>query len=269
LSSTDDAAVDEDLEAPIPPQRSRVPGWLEFPVLLVVAVGLAVLIKSFVVQAFYIPSSSMEKTLHGCDGCRGDRILVNKLVYHVRDIKRGDIIVFNGKDNYSDDAAPDYVASNPVSGALHRIVDFVGLAPAGTDYVKRVIGLPGDVVQCCDPQGRVIVNGVPLDEPYVYQDDHHVFGPVTVPAGRLWVMGDHRNDSQDSRYIDPATVPEKDVIGRAFVTIWPPSRWGWLSPRTYHGVPAALGSAAPMLLATALVAPVGVLRRRRRRAKRP
>ena len=188
LSSTDDAtpAVAEDpSEVPVAAEgrRSRAPGWLEFPILVVVAVGLAVLIKSFLLQAFYIPSSSMEQTLHGCDGCRGDRILVNKIVYDLRPIHRGDIIVFNGKDNYPDDTAPAYVASNPITGALHDLVDFVGLAPAGTDFVKRVIGLPGDKVQCCDPLGRVIVNGVPIDEPYVYEDDHHVFGPVTVPKG--------------------------------------------------------------------------------------
>jgi signal peptidase I len=126
-----------------------------------------------------------------------------------------------------------------------------------------VIGLPGDTVQCCDPLGRVEVNGVALNEPYVYQDDHHVFGPVKVPAGKLWLMGDHRSESDDSRYVGP--VPEKDVIGRAFVTIWPPSRWRLLSPVTYHGVPAAAAGATPMVLAAAIVAPMSWLRRRRRR----
>ncbi|MDX6242967.1 MAG: signal peptidase [Frankiales bacterium] len=270
MSSTDDAppaVADEPLAEPgeAAGRPSRTPAWLEFPILVVIAVGLAVLIKTFLLQAFYIPSPSMEQTLHGCDGCRGDRILVNKIVYHLRGIHRGDIVVFDGKDNYSSDSTPQYVASNPVSGALHTLVDFVGLAPAGTDYVKRVIGLPGDKVQCCDSLGRVMVNGVPLDEPYVYQDDHHTFGPVTVPKGRLWVMGDHRSASDDSRYV--GAVPESDVIGRAFVTIWPPSRWRWLSPQTYHGVPAAVTSATPMLLAAAVVGPVGLARRRRRRRR--
>jgi signal peptidase I len=270
LSSTDDAAPtvsDERVAEPADgsTKRPRTPAWLEFPILIVIAVGLAVLIKTFLLQAFYIPSSSMEQTLHGCPGCQGDRILVNKLVYDVRGIHRGDIVVFNGKDNYATDATPAYVASNPVSGALHNLIDFIGLAPQGTDYVKRVIGLPGDTVQCCDSAGRVTVNGVGLDEPYVYQDDHHAFGPVTVPAGKLWVMGDHRSASDDSRYV--GAVPEKDVIGRAFVTIWPPSRWRWLSPQTYHGVPAAAASAAPMLLAAAVVVPAGLVRRRRRRRR--
>jgi signal peptidase I len=248
-------------------RRARIPGWLELPILVLVAVGIAVLIKAFLVQAFFIPSGSMEQTLHGCDGCQGDRILVNKLVYDLRSIHRGDIVVFNGKDNYPADSAPVYVPGNPVSRVIHDVIDFVGLAPQGTDYVKRVIGLPGDVVECCDAQGRVTVNGVGLDEPYVYEDNHLAFGPVTVPPGRLWVMGDHRNSSDDSRYITPATVPESDVIGRAFVTIWPPSRWRLLSPVSYHGVPAAAASAVPMLLATAIVVPTGLLRRRRRRRR--
>lgn len=242
---------------------SRLRGWLEFPVLLVIAVALAVLIKTFLLQAFFIPSGSMETTLHGCPGCHGDRILVNKLVYDIRSIHRGDIVVFDGKDNYPDDEAPAYVPGNPVSRVLHDAIDFVGLSPKGTDYVKRVVGLPGDVVKCCDAGGHVVVNGVTLKEPYVFQDDHHAFTAVTVPAGKLWLMGDHRSESEDSRYVGP--VPKGDVVGRAFVTIWPPSRWRLLSPVTYHGVPAAAAGAAPMALAALVVTPVGLLRRRRRR----
>ena len=268
MSGADDAVPavsDEPLVADVPAKqaRMRAPGWLEFPVLVLIAVGLAVLIKTFLLQAFYIPSASMEQTLHGCQGCQGDRILVNKLVYDLRGIHRGDIVVFNGKDNYPDDTAPAYVASNPVAGALHDVLNTIGLTPKGTDFVKRVIGLPGDTVACCDPLGRVTVNGVAVDEPYLYQDDHHVFGPVKVAPGKIFVMGDHRNDSQDSRYV--GAVPENDVIGRAFVTIWPPGRWRWLSPQTYHGVPAAAASASPLLLAAAIVAPIGLVRRRRRR----
>ena len=141
---------------------------------------------------------------------------------------------------------------------MHDVADFVGLTPKGTDYIKRVIGLPGDVVACCDAQGRVTVNGVGIDEPYIYvdpgeTDSNKVFGPVTVPDGRLWVMGDHRNASEDSRLIHPSTVPESDVIGRAFVIIWPPSRWSFLSPRSYHGVPAHAAGASPLLLGAAVV----------------
>jgi signal peptidase I len=175
-------------------------------------------------------------------------------------------VVFDGKDNYPADEVPAYVPSNVVTRVIHDTVSFVGLSPKGTDYVKRVIGLPGDTVKCCDPLGRVEVNGVALNEPYVYQDDHHAFAAVTVPAGELWLMGDHRSESDDSRYV--GAVPESDVIGRAFITIWPPSRWRLLSPVSYHGVPAAAAGAAPMALATAVVLPIGVIRRRRRRRRR-
>jgi signal peptidase I len=248
--------------------KPRLTFWQELPILVAIAVGLAVLIKSFLFQAFFIPSGSMEQTLHGCQGCQGDRVMVNKVVYHLRGIKRGDIVVFNGKDNYPDEAPVQSEPSNIVSRVFHDVADFVGLTPKGTDYIKRVIGLPGDVVQCCDAQGRVTVNGVGLDEPYIYvdpglTDTNKTFGPVTVPKGQLWVMGDHRNMSQDSRFVHG--VPESDVIGRAFVVIWPPSRWKFLSPRSYAGVPAHVTGASPMILGAAVVLASTGLRRRRRR----
>jgi signal peptidase I len=267
----DDGVVEAARSAPkhAAPRRPRLTFWQELPILVVVAVGLAVLIKSFLFQAFFIPSGSMEKTLHGCQGCSGDRVMVNKVVYHLRGIKRGDIVVFDGKDNYPDEAPVELEPSNPVSRVVHDVASFIGLTPKGTDYIKRVIGLPGDVVQCCDAQGRVTVNGVGIDEPYVFvdpgeTDSNKVFGPVTVPKGRLWVMGDHRNASRDSRFVH--AVPEKDVIGRAFVIVWPPSRWTFLSPRSYHGVPAHVAGAGPMLLgAAAVLAGTGLRRRRRQR----
>ena len=177
--------------------------------------------------------------------------------------------MFDGKDNYPDDPSSQVDPTNPVSRALHDAADFVGLTPKGTDYIKRVIGLPGDTVRCCDAQGRVTVNGVGLNEPYIYldpgmTDSNKEFGPVTVPKGRLWVMGDHRNGSTDSRLITPSTVPENDVIGRAFVIVWPPSRWAFLSPRSYHGVPARIAGASPVLLSLAVVLTGTGLRRRRR-----
>ena len=270
----DDAGVtDTEGAAEAPTQahehRPRLSFWQELPILVAVAVGLAVLIKSFLFQAFFIPSGSMEQTLHGCTGCQGDRVMVNKVVYHLRGIHRGDIVVFNGKDNYPDEAPVDTVPSNVVSRVFHDVADFVGLTPKGTDYIKRVIALPGEKVQCCDAQGRVEVNGVGLNEPYIYidpgmTDTNKAFGPVTVPKGKIWVMGDHRNMSQDSRFVQ--AVPESDVIGRAFVVIWPPSRWKFLSPRSYGGIPASVAGASPMILgAGAVLLGTGLRRRRRRR----
>jgi signal peptidase I len=164
-----------------------------------------VVIRTYVVQSYRIPSGSMEQTLHGgCDPhCAKDRILVNKLAYDMHGIHHEDIVVFKA-------TTPSWIAA--VGGP--------------DDIVKRVIGLPGDTVQCCDPQGRVVRNGKPLNEPYVYQNDHKAFGPIVVPKGQLWVMGDHRSDSSDSRY--NGTVPIKSVVGHAFMRVWPISRIGLL-----------------------------------------
>ncbi|MDX6198928.1 MAG: signal peptidase [Actinomycetota bacterium] len=215
-------------------------GWTELPVLVVVALVLAVLVKTFLVQAFFIPSGSMEKTLHGCPGCRGDRVLVNKVLYNVRDIRRGEIVVFNGVDSF-DSEVPEPAPANGVQRAIRSFTRLVGLgAPGEKDYIKRVIGLPGDRVACCS-NGHVTVQpkgsrtAVELSEPYLFEDDHQVFcaagtdaqcppgAPgVLVPAGRLWVMGDHRGASSDSRA--NGTIPIDRVIGRAFVVVWPLTR---------------------------------------------
>jgi signal peptidase I len=204
----------------------------ELPILIGVALVLSLLIKTFLIQAFFIPSESMERTLHGCAGCTGDRILVEKVGYRLHDPHPGDIVVFRAPSSWEPEtqfAKP----TNPVRRALSWVGGAFGLPQASEkDLVKRVIAVGGQRVQCCDAQGRVLVDGHPLDEPYIYQNDHRPFGPITVPAGRLWVMGDHRSDSADSRFhLDDGhhgTVPVDDVIGRAFVIIWPPSRWNTL-----------------------------------------
>jgi signal peptidase I len=236
-------------------KQATAPGslWKELPVLIVIAILLAILLKTFLVQAFFIPSGSMENTLQV-----GDRVMVNKVVYHLRDIKRGDVVVFDGLDSFS----PEVVIApptNPVAKALTWFEDLVGFAPASEkDFIKRVIGIPGDRVACCDAGGRVTVNGVALNEPYLYPGNTPSDQPfdITVPAGRLWVMGDHRAESSDSRAHlgDPGggTVPEDQVIGRAFVVIWPVGHWSWLSnPSTFDqsGLTAAAGSAAAVPLA--------------------
>ncbi len=199
--------------------------WREFPILVAIALLLAVVIKTYAIQAFFIPSGSMENTLE-----INDRVLVNKLVYDVRGIHRGDIVVFNGDGSWDPGTAP--TSTNFVVQFADGFASMFGFGHPGDILIKRVIGLPGDHVACCDAQGRVTVNGVPLTEgSYLYPGDvpSEIRFSIVVPPGRLWVMGDHRLISDDSRdhQGDPGggTIPQSAVIGRAFVIIWPPSRW--------------------------------------------
>jgi signal peptidase I len=231
--------------------------WRELPVLIVVALVIALVIKSFVVQAFYIPSSSMENTLD-----IGDKVLVNKLVYHFRSIEPGDIIVFNGSGSWDPVTASGPASSNPIArvyddtlGKLFRsIVELFGTAPGQHDYIKRVIGVAGDRVACCNAQHQVTVNGVPLSESsYLYSGNTpstQQFS-ITVPSGRLWVMGDHRLVSCDSRCHlgDPGggTIPVSQVVGRAFMIVWPPSRWRILPIPSTFGQPGINRPAAAAL----------------------
>jgi signal peptidase I len=257
-------------------RRKAMPWWAELPVLVVFALVLMLLIKTYAVQAFFIPSSSMENTLD-----IGDKVLVNKIIYHFRPIARGDVIVFNGAGSW--DPANPAGPSNPVIGAAdrlgHAIIGLAGISPGASDFIKRVVGLPGDHVACCDASGRVTVNGVPLNEKsYLYPGNPPSLTKfsIIVSPGRLWVMGDHRTVSWDSRgHIgDPGggTIPQSQVIGRAFVIMWPPSRAGVLSiPATFEQqkltASAMAGGAAVAipLGAAAMVMPIGWLRRRARR----
>jgi signal peptidase I len=258
-------------ERPAKRQRSF---WRELPVLIVVALALTVVIKIFAVQAFFIPSSSMENTLE-----IGDRVLVNKVVYHLRDIHRGDIVVFNGLDSW-DPTVPQTAPSNPIRRFFDWIGSAFGVTAGEKDYVKRVIGLPGDRVACCDAQGRVTVNGVPLNETsYLYPGNSpsQIQFNTTVPRGELWVMGDHRAVSYDSREHrnDPGggSIPEDKVIGRAFVIVWPLSRFGVLPiPATFEQKALAYAvPTAPLLFGVAGALPVTLLQRRIRvrRKRRP
>jgi signal peptidase I len=189
----------------------------------VVALAMALLLKTFLLQAFFIPSESMEKTLHGCDRCTGDRVLVNKLVYRFRDPHRGEIVVFSGKGtSFGEIPAPP--ARNGLQRLARNVQGALGLGSANdTDYIKRVIGVAGDVVACC-VDGHVTVNGQPLVEPYLNHDGTTMydFPAVTVPPGMLWVMGDNRAHSADSRIHGP--IPIHNVVGRAFAVFYPLSR---------------------------------------------
>jgi signal peptidase I len=228
------------------PRRKRS-FWREFPVLVVVALLLAVVIKTYAIQAFFIPSGSMENTLE-----INDRVLVNKLVYDVRGIHRGDIVVFNGDGSWDPGTVP--VDTNFVVKFADGFASMFGFGHPGDILIKRVIGLPGDRVACCNAQHQVTVNGVPLTEQsYLYRGDSPSDSSfsITVPPGRLWVMGDHRLISDDSRdhlgSPGGGTVPESAVVGRAFVIIWPPSRLRFLPiPATFQ---------QPKLNATAAAGP--------------
>ena len=188
----------------------------ELPLLLVVAFLLALLIKTFLVQAFYIPSESMTNTLQV-----GDRVLVNKVVYHLHPPRRGDIIVF------SDPHPLVTTHRNAVTGLWHWLTEGLGVTTGpDKDFIKRVIGLPGDTVQM--KRGIVFINDRRLNEPYLNPiQDLRDYGPIKVPADNLFVMGDNRTNSLDSRF-SLGMIPFDKVIGRAFVIVWPPSRVQWL-----------------------------------------
>jgi signal peptidase I len=233
------------------------------------AIVLTLLLKAFVMQVYEIPSPSMENTL-----MVGDRVLVNKLVYHFRDIARGDIIVFSGAGSWGDlngDPIPP-PPSNPFTRFFDAVAADVGIHGNNTFYIKRVIGLPGDHVACCT-NGMITVNGVPLHESSYLMPGTYPAAPVkfsiVVPAGRLWVMGDNRDDSADSLYhyehgsLIAATIPENEVAGRAFFVAWPLSQFGDLPiPATFQqaGIDAAPAAAATTLAA----APLLIWRRRRK-----
>jgi signal peptidase I len=212
-------------DAPVPEHAHEEDqtGWRffrEFGLLTFAALVIAVVIKTFLIQAFFIPSGSMEPTL-----MPNDRILVNRLAYRFGDIERGDIIVFA-------DPTPSEQDRGVVGSIAHWIGEGVGVVrPADDDFIKRVIALPGETWEMRD--GTTYVDGRKLDEPYVNQADLDTrsFGPETVPDGMLFVMGDNRNHSGDSRFPPPGGlgyIPVDRVIGQAFVIIWPPSRAAWL-----------------------------------------
>jgi signal peptidase I len=249
----------------------------ELPVLIVVAVALAVLLKSFVAQPFFIPSASMEPTLHGCPTCQGDRVITNKLTYKLRSVHDGDIIVFHDPATWNSETV-QAEPSNPIAKAVLWAGRTIGVAsPRGTDLIKRVIATGGQSIRCCDSTGRLQVRAagsstwVSLDEPYVANNTPlaaRAFGPVTVPQGRLWVMGDNRANSADSLFhyernqqnVVDSTVSDGAVIGKAALIAWPLGRMSTLgTPPTFKGDGLAAGPASFSHLSAALLAVVLVL----------
>ncbi|MFG2329269.1 signal peptidase I [Streptomyces sp. NPDC048604] len=248
------------------PQRSF---WKELPLLIGIALLLALLIKTFLVQAFSIPSESMMDTLK-----RGDRVLVDKLTpWFGSEPERGEVVVFHDPGGWLEgEPTPD-------PNALQKFLSFIGLMPSAEekDLIKRVIAVGGDTVSCKEG-GKVVLNGKPLDEtsyikPGSTPCGDKPFGPIKVPEGRIWVMGDNRQNSMDSRWHQElpggGTVSNEDVVGRAVVVAWPVTRWSTLPvPDTFDqpGLNQAL-AVAPGAAGLAGAVPL-VLWRRKKLAER-
>jgi signal peptidase I len=250
--SEDDAAPQDDADEP----KKKHGALREFAILITIALVLYYVMLTFVARPYLIPSESMEPTLHGCAGCTGDRIMVDKLTYRFGSPEPGDVVVFKGPPNWNI-GYKSIRSDNPVVRAVQNGLSFVGFVPPDeNDLVKRVIAVGGQTVECRANTG-LTVDGKKLEEPYLDFATMNVepsspyaaclgneFGPVTVPEGKLWVMGDNRTHSADSRAHctstpadaqrgllctgDPqaGTVPIDNVIGKAQFIAWPPGRWG-------------------------------------------
>jgi signal peptidase I len=282
LSGTADPAAPDTVAAesvkPAKGAKPTRPFWVEAVVLLVIAAVIAVGVHSFLFQAFFIPSGSMEKTLNV-----GDRVIVNRLSYKVGHVQRGQIVVFSGVDSWTPEGSVT-APHNPILRELSKVGSYLGFAPSGEqDFIKRVIGIPGDHVVCCNSQGQITVNGTALRESYLYpgSDNRTLPFDIVVPPGRLWVEGDHRNDSADSRshtgLPGGGTIPINKVIGRAFVIVWPfsrlhrleiPGSYGALKSTNASAVSNVSASALPSAIGLATVLPFGAVRLRRRRRQR-
>lgn len=241
-----------------PPRRRRLAGFKELPVLIVLAFGLALLIKTFAVQAFYIPSGSMEPGL-----VRGDRVLVNKMTFRFREPRRGEIVVFV--------AERDKRPRSFLEKAKGFFTEGLGAAlPPERDYIKRVIALPGETILYRDSRITITKTDgtkLTLSEPYARTDDRP-YGPFSVPEGHYFMMGDNRDSSEDSRFIGP--IARRDLIGPAFVRLWPPGRLRGFGAPSY-GEPEVGGGAgrwiAGGIAVAAIAAAVVGLRRRSRRLR--
>ena len=223
------------------PERHHRSFFAELPVLIAIAFILALLLKTFLIQAFFIPSASMEPTL-----LVGDRVLVNKVIFAIREPRRGEVVVFTKDDGKAEEEG------NIAQRFMRGLSSGLGVAQsADKDYIKRIIGLPGETIEMHD--GVVSVNGRPIPEAptneggYLAERDPNDFGPVKVPDGEYFMMGDNRQNSSDSRFPQLGTIPRDAIIGRAFVTIWPLKRLEILHPADYGdaGLPSAAPAFAP------------------------
>lgn len=195
-------------------RKRKRPFWRELPVLILMALVVAVLIKTFLVQAFFIPSGSMRNTLEP-----GDRVMVNRLAYRFGEPSRGDVVVFDSP------FAEEGNGESLPAAVIRHVGEALGIGSPASDFIKRVVGLEGETVEIRD--GAVWIDGLRLDEDYVHPDSSMPDdGPWEIPEGHVFVMGDNRNFSQDSRKFGP--IPVGDIVGKAFVRVWPPSRWGGL-----------------------------------------
>lgn len=218
-------------------RQPRKQGWRFVLLALVLAVAISGLVRSLWIDVYYIPSESMEPLLG-----TGDRILVSRTAFTSEPIQRGDVVVFDGRGSF----APLSSGKGPLVDAIAAAGQWFGLTGSDTTYVKRVIGVPSDHVQCCSSEGRLTVNGQVLEEPYVYPGDEpskQKFD-VVVPEDRLWLMGDHRSRSADSRGLLGAPgggmVPFDRVIGRPVQIIWPLDRFAEV-PRSVQAEPSKNG----------------------------
>ena len=208
--------------------KRRIPGWLEVILLAGVALLVSLVVKTFFMQMFFVPSGSMEPLF-----LVDDRILVEKVSSWDGEVERGDVVVFEDPGGW--------LPPQPELNGFQKALSTVGLYPTGGHLVKRVIGVGGDHVECCDSEGRVSVNGVPLDEDYLKEPGQQRAFDVRVPEGRLWVMGDNRSNSEDSRYHQDlpgkGSIPEDRVVGRVWAIAWPLDRFAVLDrPETYDQV---------------------------------
>jgi signal peptidase I len=210
-------------------------GLREVVIVVTFALLLSILVRVFLVQAFYVPSASMEDTL-----LPSDRIVASKIGTRTGGVSRGEVVVFKDPGGW---LPPPEESDSGLRSAIKNSLTFIGLLPSdsGQDLVKRVIGVGGDRVQCCDEQGRVVVNGVSLDEPYIKGTTDQVDFDVTVPEGNVFVMGDNRGDSRDSRFhldVRDGGVPLGAVVGRVVLVLWPFDRFATVPvPEQFASIP--------------------------------